>query len=167
MKILSWGALAPSLIALALAGCQVRSHKGEQSAATDSTAATEQLAKASVQAELLEGEFLVIELVGKDMLSLDSADHPTMHINLKEQSIGGSTGCNTYFGQVQVAAEGAIRFNEVGSTLRACPEGNPEGAFVQALYAVRSYRFDEADADKLQLLDAEGKALMHLQRRKP
>lgn len=73
-------------------------------------------------------------------------------------SVGGSGGCNRFFGKVVV--EGAsLRFGGMGGTRMMCPPAvmTQEGKFQQALDATRSYALTDG---KLELLDAGGAVLV-------
>lgn len=150
--------------------CQVRGQRSEQNNVSDSVQQTKQTTEQTMAGvagyEVLGHQFELVELMGKDMQQLDPSERPTIEIDLAKLTVNGSTGCNRYMGQVELSGEGAISFKEIASTLRACREGNPERAFVQALYAVRRYSLTDGRSDMLSLLDAEGKLLMRLLRSK-
>lgn len=77
-----------------------------------------------------------------------------------ESEIGGSTGCNHYFGSYE-ATGSDLTVTDVGMTEMYCmePEGvmEQEQAFLSALTAVAGYRLAP---DRLELLDAAGSAVL-------
>lgn len=148
---------------LCLSACQVRSQKSEQVNSAHQRQDTELGMTSPAQHELLDQDFWVTQLMDRDLSQLDSTERPSMRINIKEQSVGGSTGCNNYMGRVELKGADSIRFGEIISTLRACHNGNPEGAFLQALHAVRSYKVTHSKVKTINLLNQEGKFLISLQ----
>jgi putative lipoprotein len=79
-----------------------------------------------------------------------------------ETHAAGSTGCNSYFASVTLAAE-AVRFGAVGSTKMACEEPfmTHETRFVTALDAVRRQRIEGAT---LLLVDDAGRTRLRFAR---
>jgi heat shock protein HslJ len=74
--------------------------------------------------------------------------------------IGGSAGCNHYFGTYAVSG-GSITISDVGSTEMYCmePEGvmDQEQAFLAALASAARYRLAGA---RLEFLDATGRVIL-------
>lgn len=72
--------------------------------------------------------------------------------------VNGSGGCNQFAGPVSIDGS-SIRFGNLASTMRACPEAQmeQEQQFYAALGATQSWQFD---GDALIFLDADGKALV-------
>lgn len=79
--------------------------------------------------------------------------HITMQL-LREGRIAGSTGCNQYFGSVDVGG-GTIQVDGVGSTRKACVPAimQQEQRFLKALHDMRRY---EIDGDLVRLYDDAG-----------
>lgn len=76
--------------------------------------------------------------------------------------IGGSTGCNRYFGSYRRSGS-ALAFGPATATRMACPHpaGTVEAAFLRALEATE--RFDREDG-RLVLLDRRGTRVLVLER---
>lgn len=87
-------------------------------------------------------------------------DDTTPTAEFSESEIGGSAGCNHYFGSYQ-ATGSDLTVTNVGMTEMFCmePEGvmEQEQAFLSALTAVAAYRLAP---DRLELLDTAGTALL-------
>ena len=69
----------------------------------------------------------------------------TITLNFEDGQIGGSSGCNSYFGDVVITGE-TLSISEIGSTLMAClDEGvsQQEVDFLAALAEVSSYTLAE------------------------
>ena len=84
----------------------------------------------------------------------------TITATFSEGGIGGSSGCNSYFGTY--TAEGSsLRIEGIGMTEMACldPAGvmDQEQAYLQALSEVTGYRLGEG---QLEMLDSTGAALL-------
>jgi heat shock protein HslJ len=77
---------------------------------------------------------------------------------LEDGGIGGSGGCNSYFGSYTLDGD-AVTFGEIGSTLMACepPAGDVEAAYFANLALVASWF---SDGGSLTLLDAQSDPVM-------
>lgn len=67
--------------------------------------------------------------------------NPPITLTFAPDGIGGSAGCNTYFGQFQYDVS-ALTFSDIGSTLIACEEPvmTQEQAYLNALQTVTAYQ---------------------------
>ena len=83
---------------------------------------------------------------------IDSS-HVTLQLSA-EGRVNGYTGCNQYFGSVNMEA-GSFQVDNTGSTRRACVPAimQQEQQFLQALHDVRRY---EMDGEFLRLYDETG-----------
>ena len=81
--------------------------------------------------------------------------------------VGGSGGCNRYFGPVTIEGNG-ITFGQLGATMKACAPAlmDQERKFFDALAATRSYRFDDP-GHKLVFLGADGVLLVRFSQLTP
>jgi heat shock protein HslJ len=77
---------------------------------------------------------------------------------LEEGAIGGSGGCNSYFGSYTLEGD-SVTFSEIGSTLMACepPAGDVEAAYFSNLATVATWF---SDGGSLTLVDGEGNPAM-------
>lgn len=72
--------------------------------------------------------------------------------------VQGGTGCNRLVGTYS-ATERQLRFTPGATTRMACPEPNPEPAFLKALADTRAYRIGARHNDELELLDGTGRVV--------
>jgi heat shock protein HslJ len=81
------------------------------------------------------------------------------------QRINGNTGCNRYFGELELG-EGTIRLKPTGTTRIACPPPimEQERRFLDALAAASAFRLADG---KLLLLDPSGRVRLRLIPRAP
>lgn len=91
----------------------------------------------------------------------DAAAPPTIEFGQEERA-SGFTGCNQWFAQVD-RADGALLFNAVGMTRRACEPGamETERGFGDALARTRAAQVDD---DTLTLIDETGEAIARFER---
>ncbi len=100
---------------------------------------------------------------------LDGADDPvlpnavpTIDFNEDGLQIGGTTGCNSYFGSATFGSNGAISFGQMGMTEMACLDDgvmDQEQRFLEALSRVDRY-IDGGDGPRLEA--ADGSAVVSL-----
>jgi len=57
---------------------------------------------------------------------------PTLNINLLEKKVNGFTGCNTFFGAVEIE-KGRLKFGNIGQTKKACKDNTTEAAYMSLL----------------------------------
>ena len=83
---------------------------------------------------------------------------------MKEKRVYGNAGCNRMTGSFEIDSlhPGKIQFGQIGTTRMMCPDMETESKVLQALDNVTGYT--ETDQG-LSLTDAEGKALMTLEKR--
>ena len=111
--------LIPILLVLLLAGCT----------ADRPSAGTEWLLDSMV--------------VNGDTIDLSSNNPITLKISDSNQ-VGGSSGCNTYFGEIEFKSGGGLTAEAFGATEMACENGmDTEAAFLGALSRVDSYTYSE------------------------
>jgi heat shock protein HslJ len=87
---------------------------------------------------------------------LVSGADPTIEFSAERSEIAGTTGCNSYFAEVDYGTAGELIVGGVGQTEMACaPEEimNQERQFTAALSTLRFY---EIDGDRLTLVDGVG-----------
>jgi heat shock protein HslJ len=131
--------LALVLLAVALLACSPTTGDGTQAPAT-----------------ALEGaEWRLLTLNGRAPLA-----GTTITARFSQGQIGGSSGCNSYFGSYTLRGR-ALQIQNLGGTEMAClePEGvmEQEQTFLQTLGEAASYGLAN---DQLRLQDAQGKELL-------
>jgi heat shock protein HslJ len=95
---------------------------------------------------------------------VDPLSGTTISLRFLEDQLGGSGGCNDYFGRYEIE-NGSIQITERGNSVMACPE--PSGLMEQeALYfiALRSVTAYRVDGDYLELRNAEDEIAVSLVR---
>lgn len=104
-------------------------------------------------------------LVGTDWtldaesLPVEVPDAVTVTASFTDETIAGSSGCNTYRGSFTTTDDGGLEIGELVSTLMACePDiGDIETAYLAALAEVGAYRLD---GDTLHLDSVDGTELL-------
>lgn len=84
----------------------------------------------------------LVELGGQPVRAARNIAAPSLMLDPAQIQARGSTGCNTFFGRYELAAE-RLRFGPLASTRRACldPDMNrQEAAFLKALGETRGWR---------------------------
>jgi len=138
-----WAAILP-VLALAMAAC------GEDQVLVPPAGATLEGSRWVVTAFTLDGVGGVLPAGAGLTLNFDDAGR-----------VGGSAGCNSYFGTVTIAA-GRITITGIGSTEMACePEVmEREARFLEALGRVAAFT---RDGGRLTLTASDGSASMELE----
>ena len=93
----------------------------------------------------------VEDIAGKGVIDMS---HTTIDFT-QEGKVAGDTGCNRYFGGVEIG-DGDITVGALAGTRKACPEAlmNQETSFYEAMGKVVSWEI--ADTGLLHLRDADG-----------
>ena len=90
--------------------------------------------------------------------SINESDYrPTLEINLKENKIYGSDGCNNYQGNITKASEITITFGPLASTRKMCQDMTNASAYNNAMKKVESYKIEGLE---LTLFNAEDQELL-------
>lgn len=94
-------------------------------------------------------EWRLVELMGQPVRPDPAGRVPTLGFKPDGPSVAGYNGCNQFFGSVELP-EGPqrLRFGQLASTMRACPDMALEQQFMQMLAQVDGYY---ADAKQLHL----------------
>jgi len=94
----------------------------------------------------LEDVEWVLESYGEtgELVSVTGDEEITAEFRSEEGQVGGSAGCNRYFGGYELSGSKLSIPGPLGSTLMACPEDimDQEMAYLQALQAAESYKID-------------------------
>ena len=91
------------------------------------------------------GQTWLLESMTIDGSSIDltSANPITLEIT-DRNAVGGSSGCNLYFGELEFKAGGVVTGGQFGGTEMACDKGmDVEAAYLAALGRVDQYTFSE------------------------
>jgi heat shock protein HslJ len=77
----------------------------------------------------------------------------TLQMNMKEQKISGSGGCNNYFGGMETTEQG-FRFTGMGSTKKACPAEvmKMEDMYMKMLQKANGFNIEDGQL----IMDVEG-----------
>jgi len=88
----------------------------------------------------LEGPEWVLAELGWDQAVADGAE---ITLGFQDDRVTGKGGCNRYFGSVNAAAPGELRFSGMGATRMACPEPamETEQRYLSALAGASRYSF--------------------------
>jgi len=97
----------------------------------------------------ITGTLSVADLQGPDWVLAElGRDRPVtagveITLSFEDDRVAGAGGCNRYFGSVNSAAPGELRFSGMGATRMACPEPamNLEQRYLNVLAGATSYSF--------------------------
>ena len=93
------------------------------------------------------GQTWLLESMTLDGSPIDptSANPITLEIT-GSNAVGGSSGCNLYFGELEFKAGGVVTGGQFGSTEMACDKGmDVEAAYLAALGRIDQYTFSELE----------------------
>lgn len=115
-------------------------------------------------AKQLEGKWNVVEVKGE---KVQAENTPFMEFDMKENKLHGNAGCNIFNTSVTLDGKdvSAITIAQGATTMMACPDMALETKILQSMTAVRAVKAG-ANADEMQLVDAEGNILMVLEKSK-
>lgn len=114
--------------------------------------------------EQLDGEWIISTVNGQEVTG--DEERPYINIDSKEHRFYCSNGCNILNGAVEVLNPGEIRFSNVLSTMKACPDAKFEQAINLALDATESFKIEnKGQASFLTLRNGKGSKIMTLKRR--
>ena len=82
-----------------------------------------------LNAYLVNNNWKLESINGKNISSLPIEKAPTLNINLLEKKVNGFTGCNTFFGAVQME-KGRLIFGNIGQTKKACKDNTTESSMM-------------------------------------
>lgn len=108
----------------------------------------------------LNGEWNVVSLKGE---SPKTEESPFIGFNLYEKRMYGNSGCNNMFGELLYNREsGALSFDHIGSTRKACFNDTFEQPFLSTLSQVKKLK--KIAKKKIGLYDADGNLLITLEK---
>ena len=67
-------------------------------------------------------------------------ERPTFKYSKADSRVGGTTGCNNYFGDVKSVSNSTIEFGQLASTKKACAGNHAEQEFLNMMNEVSSYK---------------------------
>lgn len=89
---------------------------------------------------LLGTKWELAELMGAAVSPNEDTQTPYIQLNINENTIGGFAGCNGFGGNYELNPETLrLSFNELISTMMACPELNVENTLKEVLQKVDNY----------------------------
>lgn len=117
--------------------------------------------KQAVQAIDLAGEWNIVTVNGD---TIETENTPYLGLDMAEKRLYGNAGCNRMMGTFEADSlhPGKIQFGQIGTTRMMCPDMDTEGKVLQALNSVQGYAATEQG---VALTDAEGKAVLTLEKR--
>jgi len=146
------------LVSISLAGC-AQSTVAPTEVATEVATSTPE--PPSATAADLEGKLWKLDsYVNSQGESVDVLPDTEITIEFKDGQVGGSGGCNNYFGSYEVGVGNTLSIGAIGSTEMAClAEGvmKQEQRYFEALASAASYQVTER---KLQLANADGETVL-------
>ncbi|QIE58525.1 DUF4377 domain-containing protein [Rasiella rasia] len=86
-----------------------------------------------------------------------SKETPRLEIFVAEKRIGGTNGCNNFFGTIESLSETNISFTKMGSTKMMCPNMEIPNLFTNALAETATYKIEKL---YLYLYDTSGNELL-------
>ena len=117
--------------------------------------------KKAVSVMDFSGEWNIVNVKGE---TVNAEDAPYIGFDQKTSRVYGHAGCNRLMGAFHVDSlnVGKMSFGQVATTRMMCPDMSLEQHVVEALNKVAGF---VQTGDTVELKDAEGKALMTLQKR--
>lgn len=85
----------------------------------------------------------LFELNGTAVVPGGGREGPYLVLNEADSSIWGHGGCNGFFGMFTHSETGDLHFDDLASTLMACPDMDVEERLMRALQEVDGYRLDD------------------------
>ena len=67
---------------------------------------------------------------------------PYITVNLTEEKINGNTGCNNFFGVIEVV-ENKLKISPLAATKMMCPDMTNEDLFLKHLNGTINFKFDD------------------------
>ncbi len=155
--------LSTALVLVIIAAACGDSDDGGSSPTTSTPAAapTTDASGGGTAADLVGTRWIVdvLTIGGVDFALVPDAD-PTIEFSADQPTIGGTTGCNSYFASVEYLSGGELRIGGVGQTEMACfPEEvmDQEAQFGAAISRVEFY---ELAGDRLTLASLDGEVVI-------
>lgn len=107
--------------------------------------------------ELTDKKWALRELKGIDLVSQGGNRKPHIIFDPEKNRVHGFAGCNSFFGQYQIEADGSVSFKNMASTKMHCAESmKTETAFMQALHNCNKLWIND---NTLKLKDAENNVI--------
>ena len=142
-RVTTKGAIAASILAIALAACGQRQTPEPSNDAPSVSANSTQL----------QGTYWKLTALGTTPVNAPESEREPHLVLQADSKVNGSGGCNRMFGSYELNGD-ALAFSGVGSTKMACQDGMEiETAFLPALQRVAKYRIT---GQQLELLDSAG-----------
>ena len=142
-RVTTKGAMAASILAIALVACSQRPTPESPNDAQS----------VSANAAPLQGTYWKLTALGTTAVNAPESQREPHIVLQADSKVNGSGGCNRMFGSYELNGE-ALAFSGVGSTKMACQDAMEiETVFLPALQRVAKYRIT---GQQLELLDSSG-----------
>lgn len=112
----------------------------------------EVIEKTKTPVSLTSGSWMVIKI--KDKTAFER--NPTITLTMPQGQITGSTGCNKFFGNVNLEHQ-SFKVNTIGTTKMMCQDMGTEQLFLETLNQIVSYKIEN---DQLKLMSADNTIVM-------
>ncbi len=98
------------------------------------------LDKVVSDSSLEDRKWLLVELFGEPVILAEGSSEAFLEFDSAERQASGNNTCNNFFGAYILKNGMRIRFSpQMGSTMRACPDMDNEGAFMSVLGQADNY----------------------------
>lgn len=144
-----------------MTACQENTKKSDQKAEDNKDVKTE-----SQKTDMLTSSMWVLSELNGEKLEPSIESEPVHFMLNKDGSkVSGYAGCNQIMGSYETSDETGLKFREIASTRRSCPDqNNNEKDFLEALRNTTSFKLD---GKKLTLLNVEDKTIAVFDHKEP
>ncbi len=102
---------------------------------------------------LVNNKWELESINGRKITDLPIEKAPTLNINLLNKKVNGFSGCNSFFGAVEIQ-KGRLNFGNIGMTKKACKDNTTEPAYMKLLNST-TQKHSITKEGKLFIKDAE------------
>lgn len=108
------------------------------------------------------GEWTIVSVNGK---KIDQEEMPFIIFEKRDKRIYGNNGCNVINGNFTLSENKSIRFDNVITTMKACPDAKYEIAINKALNEARTYSYSKIDGIvHINIYDQRGTKILKLRK---
>lgn len=118
------------------------------------------------KSDMLMGSIWALSKLNGEKIEASNEGEPVHFMLNKDGSkVSGYAGCNQIMGSYETSGDTELKFRDIASTRRSCPDqNNNEKDFLEALRNTTSYKLD---GKKLSLLNADDKTIAVFDHKKP
>jgi heat shock protein HslJ len=100
-----------------------------------------------VDDQLVEKYWKLKTLNGEDIQwsSINGKEEPHIILRISESRVSGNGGCNGIIGSYETTGNKKIKFTQMVSTMKACPNMEIENAFLKSFEKVASYEINKSE----------------------